>query len=249
MSHIQDGECCLAVLLETFGPIYSTCGFSGDVTDIYNYPYQAINDEGEKEDGWRIMFKHQHRDLEIEHSLSSLPITALERNFEQFQNWNLHEVDPNCRHNAVKCRIYRQSPIDWSKLEYLNLRTPIRPGNVKMIYDEHNDLTQLSLDNLLEGNYYNSVLDKNIKFAFFSKIMEHQAEIIGHYTGPITNSLVPKFENFDQTWMTNWTWIEQLNCSAEEFVVSLNQQSYSQFKNVLKFFQKCLHSTHYKKRG
>jgi len=240
MAHIQDGECHLISLLESFGLIYKICGFSGDVTELLNFQYRPINQEGEPEDNFRILFKHQHRDLGIEHSTENLPISDLERSYEQHQNWNLHEVDSNSRQIAEKSKIYRQSPIDWSKLHFLRLRMPKRPGNVQMVYEEHNELGELTLENLLEGNYYSMVLKKNVTFSLLTRVMEHQAEIIGHFTGPTTSPLVPKYDNFDQTWMRNWSWIEELNCSAEEFVVSLNQQSYAQFKNVLKFFQKCL---------
>ena len=240
MAHIQDGECNLISLLESFDHIYKTCGFSGDVTELFNFRYRPINLEGELEDGFRTLFKHQHRDLTIEHTTSSLPITELERSYELYLCRNLYQADPNSREIAEKCRIYRQSPIDWSKLPFLGLRMPIRPGNVQMVYEEHNELGELTLDNLLEGNYYSMVLDKNTKFALVNRVVEHQAEIIGYFTGPTTSPLVPKSDNFDHTWMRNWSWIDELNCSSEELVVSLNQQSYGHFKNILKFFQKCL---------
>ena len=238
-------------LMESFRCSCILCELPHTPEELYDHSYNRIDQQGMVTDRVIRVFgqlgRFGPRQRANEYTQETLPLGNIMRSYERYNRLNLEESDPTSREIFRKTPIYRQCPLNYEALTFLNIRLPIRPGN-DTGYQEVNDIDMIARGD--ETTHYNRVLRSNFIFSFLFRSMELQVDMLGFFNGPLNsrfNDQVPTTSHFTRYWMQDWSWIQNLTCSLDTWVQSLNEESNNRFLAFLTGFKHAIE--HFKRQA
>ena len=200
--------------------------------DITNYEYRPFDEEGNTLDQKiRIIdmrrSKYEHYDNERKFSLCDLRKQFMIHDQESMDNsTNIIELKP----------IFRNLPVDWSNLTFLDLISPSFPGNTGMSFIEHKIPSIVDADGFLHSPRYNKLIIRNAKYAFFHKNMELMSHIMGFYRNPFVGR-----QNVSE-WSNSFDFIHRNKMSLTAWTRMLNVKANMEVLSFLSHFKGRVHS-------
>lgn len=121
-------------------------------------------------------------------------------------------------------QIYRPTPVLWQDIASIEMLPTNAPGEEDIVLREHNDRAFVIPTDITDADYYRNSLKSQLRMSLVIRNLTFQEKMCGYFKLPSDSPRNPNVpDDVDMRSQThNWSWLQNMTCSLDEFAKSLS---------------------------